>query len=979
MSYTQLCTFSAYSFSESLILPFFYAKRAKELGYQSIGVIDSNLYVYPSFADACSKEGLTPIFGYSFLLRISNSMPLKACFFIKNEQGYLNLCKFVSHKKKEYDIADILQKKEGLKLVIQAKDESFFDEYYLTLISPEITKLQKAYQDDFSLGLTLITKEDAKEACVLYDYCKNHDLQLLCFPEVRYLHKNDQEMLDILKAGSKKEIVSNLQKEGPYFLLSPKALTKIYRREEIENSEKFVSDISFSFFQKRGSLIRFTNDKEQLRAKTRAGLEKRLATKTFPPEYEERLNYELSVIEEMNFSSYFLIVEDYVNFAKNSGIKVGPGRGSAGGSLVSYALGITDINPLLYHLSFERFLNPKRKTMPDIDVDFDDKRRNEIVDYLRQKYTDSHVATIRTFVTLRPKSALQLVASALQIPDAHVKNITSNISDKARDFQEALHDEYKGYRLSKVLKDPYYFNMVEKAEKLLGIPVSLSIHAPGVILAQNEISTSCPREQGKTGTVEFEYQYMERMGFLKFDILPLSNLSFIKEIEDEISKDKKEIVNTQEHLDDPKVFAVLNRLATCDIFQLDATYGVKKAIEQIHPESFRDIAAILALYRPGPMEYISTYAKRKNKQEKVVYLHPLLEPILQETYGIMIYQEQVMKVVQVLALFSASDADLFRRAISKKDLSKMKEYQEKFETGCRNNGVPSSVSAKVYEDIERFAGYGFNKSHAYAYALITYQLLYYKAHFPEEFYRVAFRNVSFASEHSTRLLRELNDLGIHAHLPSINHSLEKDIYVEKDALYPPLEMINGVDKKLISCILEERSKGEYQNFYDFCHRIVSNVREQEERSLLSLIDAGCMDEFCKSRLGMEEILKTYLEFARMDFDPDKIPPVPNKEEDYARRLVNEKAKNGLILSKKVSSLGVQKGYRTLIVSDASRYEMENIIVAEDESRTYQIHCPKTQFEIQKYDIVFVKAEFNRKGRIYADDILLGRKKVLKHV
>lgn len=979
MLHAQLCTFTAYSFSESLILPFSYARRAKELGYRYLGIIDNTLSAYPSFSDCCHSEGLIPVFGYSFLLKVENSIPWNAAFLIKNEKGYCNLCQLLRRKQSQYTIEDILPFCEGLKLVVQVKDESFYDDYYLTLISPTVERIRKVYPEDFAFGITLVSKADQEDAKVFYEYCKNHELDLICFPEVRYLHKNDNEILEILRAGMKKEYQETYEKEGPYFLLSEKALNSIYRQEEIENSNRFVSDISFEFFEKRGALISVNNDKVTLQEEANDGLRKRLSVNVLPEEYQKRLDYELSVIEDMDFSSYFLIVEDYVNYAKENGIKVGPGRGSAGGSLVSYALGITDVNPLQYDLSFERFLNPKRKTMPDIDIDFDDKRRNEIVSYLVRKYTESHVSTIRTFVTLKPKSALQLFGAAMAIPESHIKKITMNISDKAKDFQEALADDYKGYRLKKVLEDPYYRNIVEMAERLLGIPVSTSIHAPGVILSKDDISLTCPRAEGTLGAVEYEYPYMERMGFLKFDILPLSNLSFIKEIEDKILRDGKELVDIQSHLDDPEVFRVLNQLSTCDIFQLDATYGIKKAIQQIHPETFSDIAAILALYRPGPMDYIPTYAKRKNHQEEVKYLHPLLEPILKETYGVMIYQEQVMKVVQALAGFSASDADLFRRAISKKNLSKMKEYQQQFLLGCKENQITEETALKIYGDIEQFAGYGFNKSHAYAYAMITYQLLFYKVHDTKEFYTAAFQNCSFSSEHATKLLRELNHFGIHAHLPNINLSFENTIRIEGDAFYPPLSILNGVDKKLISTILKERENGKYQSFYDFCCRIVSQMEKNDSRSLLGLIDSGCLDSICMYRKGMEENLSTYLEFARMKFDENKIPPVVGVEENFGERLILEKAKNGLILSKKISSLLSKKDYMTLIVSDISRYETEHLLVCENESQTFTIQVNGKRPDVKKYDFVLVKADFNFKGRIYADDLIVGGKKVLKYV
>lgn len=967
MEYIQLSATTAYEFSHSILSPEGYAKKAKELGYSAIAVTDDTIRCFPSFEKACQKAKIRPIFGYHFSLLSSLGKPYSGYLYIKNEEGYHHLLALMKEGN-HFGTALLSKHHEGLFLLLQADSEVFFHEYFLSSISPDVFAYRKIFQDDFAFGITLRCKEDQDEAPIFYEYCDRNSYPVFPFPEVRYLNKKDGLLYHLYQAGLKKEQYTG-KEEDPYFLLSLNALESLYRKVDIERmSETFLS-FDFRFLKKRGSYIHIEKDKEKLRNKAKEGL--RIKGKDNIV-YQERLDYELSVIESMDFSSYFLLVEDYVSFAKNSSIKVGPGRGSAGGSLVSYALGITDVDPIRYDLSFERFLNPKRKTMPDIDIDFEDDRRNEIVRYLENKYGEEKVSTIRTYVTLKPRSALNLIGPALGIQDNRIKKITALIPDNAKTFEEALDYSWKGKQLAELLKDPYYHDFVDKAKGLLTLPVNTSFHAPGVILSEEKISKECPRENKDSGTVEFEYTYMEEMGYLKMDILPLSTLTFIKDIEAHIKGMGEEIPSIEDHLEDKETFALLNKLHLGSIFQLDATIGMSQTIKEVKPQQFSDIPAILALYRPGPKDYIPTYAKRKNGKEPIVYADSRLEPVLKETYGIMVYQEQVMKSLMVLADFSAGDADLFRRAISKKNISKMKEYQSQFLEGCRKNGIEKEKAMKIYQDIEKFANYGFNKSHAYSYSFLTYQLLYYKTHYPVAFYQSAFHLHSFSSSTGINMMKEIKESGYHFHLPDLMLSEKEDISFHNGFVYLPFSAISSADRKTIDLLLEERKNAPFTSFYDVLLRIQKSLPDYDSRMLIPFLDAGVFDCFNKNRFGLKNHLAQYQDFAKLSFDESMLPEIGEEKGNPGLTLLYEKARIGLILSRRISSLKKQEGYQTFLISDTSYLEKDRSLTIENETKSYVVILPE-KAEARKGDFLLLPSDTDFFGkRIYPKRFLLFR-------
>ncbi|MFA6861954.1 MAG: DNA polymerase III subunit alpha [Bacilli bacterium] len=958
MNYYQLNTLTGYSFGQSIVLPDQYAKRAKELGYSGIGSADNNVYVFPSLEDSAKTESLKSICGYRTKLFCSSTVPFDAVIYVLSEKGYLNLCQIISQKKDILGTEVLNKYNEGLALVIDCSNENYKDEIFLGLAAPSLLEYSHIFKDNYYFGVSIYSKDDQEEIKNLYTFCSNCQYKTVAFPQVSYLKKSDSKEQFLFSKAFQKETVTETPEDGPYFLLSPKSLDLLYRKEDLKAVEELVDKVSFTFFASRGKLFTFKDDDQTLNEESHAGLKKILGNH-FNSSYENRLSYELQVIKNMHFSSYFLLVSDYVNYARSIGIKVGVGRGSAGGSLVSFALNITEIDPIRFDLSFERFLNPKRQNMPDIDVDFEDTRRNEVVDYLRRKYGEEHVSDIITFIRLKPKSALNLIGPAIGFNATRLKKLSSMISDRADDFSQALTDKMYGYRLRNLLRDPYYQDLVSKATPLIGLPVTTSQHPVGVILSENIIYESCPVSEGTKGITEFEYPNMERTGFLKADILALSNLTFIKEIEDKITADHKEIPNLWNDLDDEETYKTLNRLDLAFIFQL-GNYGMRQTTETIKPTCFKDLASILALYRPGAMAYIDLFAQRKNNHEPIVYLDKCLEPILKDTYGIMLYQEQVIEAVKAVGGFDSGDADIFRRAISKKNLSKMEAYKEKFLLGAKQKGIKEDKAQSIYKDIEKFAGYGFNKSHAYSYSFITYQLLYYKTHFPEEFYRTAFDASSLSSEDGIKIRYELLERKIQVTNPHINISSLKDLIFKEDKAYVPFRSINGLDLELMTKIVKDReTNGPYKSFYDFCLRNTSLIDLKGEKTVEALISSGAFDSFMANREAMRSNLNEWLGFARMGFEEKKLPDISSTSEDIGKQLFLEKSALGVILSIKLTSIYAKPPYKTMIVSDDSREELEHVVMAIDENKEYRLELSSNP-SIEKNSFVLVKADFKRK-------------------
>jgi len=970
--FLPLNALSAYDFGRSLLRPEAFASRAKELGYPAVGMADPTVYVYPSLEKGALSSGIAPVFGYRIRFPFTSEKNLDAVLFLKDEKGYDNLCAYLANERRDLPMGErqLAQYHEGWMLVVESLDDAFRLEEGRTALSKFLFPLHRLFGEDFYLGIAVVTPEDVEFSKELEAYARDNGIKTVAFPRIQYLQKKDARSLSLLEAGMRKEKRSeeDLPTGGPYFLLSPAVAEKLYSPSMLKGCEEIASKAKFRLFGHRGKQYQFESDDEILKEKANSGLRKRKGD-SVPEEYQKRLDYELSVIASRHFSSYFLLVSDYVQAAKDNGIKVGPGRGSAAGSLVSYALGIVELDPLFYHLSFERFLNPMRSNMPDIDVDFDSERRDEVIAYLRRKYGEDHVTAIGTFSTLKPKSALKWVGPVLSVGENRLSRLLSAVSDYASTFKEAEEDNYSGYRLRKLLKDPYYSLLVEEATPLLGLPVNTSQHAAGVIVNEEPVSLYCPLSDGKSGVTAYEFPDLEAMGYLKCDILALNNLTFLQHLEKRIQGRGEPLPDIEAHRNDPKVYQLLNTLSLSNVFQLDGK-GMREAIQMVHPDSFEDLCALIALYRPGPKDYIPSFARRKHGEEKIVYKDKRLEPILKETYGILIYQEQVMETAKAIAGFSLAEADLLRRAISKKKAGLMDAYRQKFLDGATKNGIAPEVASSIYDDIEKFAGYGFNKSHSYSYGMVAFEFLYYKTYYPKDFYALSFLSAPCGSLSFLQLARELSKRGVRIQAPDINLSLESEVRFLDDKAYLPLNAAGRGNEALLQSFLQNRSEKNYEGFFDFlCRNEKELGKNGAETTVQNLIDSGAFDSFSSSRAAMRDSYSQYLGYARFGIDPSLVPKLTEEKEDLGERLYREKKALGLILSFRLSSLGTKPGYETLLLSDDAQWETRHVLTFESETKTYFVHFPRRP-ELKKNQFAYVKADFGSRYRTLEGESLL---------
>jgi DNA polymerase-3 subunit alpha len=640
-----------------------------------------------------------------------------------------------------------------------------------------------------------------------------------------------------------------MKMEGDISFVSPKEMIEAFKDtpEAIDNTVKIAEKCNLEIELGKMLIPKFDVPegetlKSYLQKLTEKGLKKKYGKIT--PEIRERVDYEMGVIEKMGYESYFLIVWDFVNWAKDQGIIVGPGRGSAAGSVVSYALNITELEPLQFDLLFERFLNPDRISMPDIDMDFADDRRHEVIEYVAEKYGKDHVAQIITFGTMAARNAIRDTGRVLGIPYAEVDRIAklipqfSSLEDAIKDVSE-LRVFYNS--------DEKIKKLIDIAKRLEGVARHSSTHAAGVVISKKPLVNYTPLQKATKGDIATNTQYsmwpLEDIGILKMDFLGLANLTVLKNALRIVKKVYDEDIQIEEiKLNDKKTFALLARGETTGVFQLEST-GMKRYIKQLKPTVFEDIVAMVALYRPGPMQFIDDFIARKQGKKKVTYTHPLMKEALKNTYGIVIYQEQVMQIAKEMAGFTGGEADTLRKAMGKKIARMMKKMRVKFIEGSVVNGVKKQTAEKVFDDFEKFAQYGFVKAHAACYALIAYWTAYLKAHYPD-----AFMAALMTSDYSNidRIAIEIDEcrkMGIEVLPPSVNESYS-EFAVMKDTgkIRFGLAAIKNVGTGIIEAILKAREKGgRFKSIEDFCKRV--DAREINKKVIESLIKSGAMEDF----------------------------------------------------------------------------------------------------------------------------------------
>ena len=868
-NFVPLRVVSCYSFLQSGLTMERIATGVSKNDYFGVGLCDKGvMYGIPSFIKTIEAIKKPSIVGVE--VECENDT---LCLYAINETGYRHLLVISSAiQKKEFNKKLLSDNTEGLLCVLVTSSGLFKDKFTNEEedFNRYLLNINNLFKDGFYLGIEVVKKDDVSYANKVRKFANEHSYECVAFPSVRYLKKDDAIVLRIAEAIANEETINEKKLEGQEYFMPIASYQKIYSTKEIENTKKILESSSFDYHQKRGELLHYPVDDsvKTLKDNCYASLKKFGLDNN--EEYTKRLEYELETINSLGYADYFLIVQDYVSFAKNNDILVGPGRGSAAGSLVSYLLNITEIDPLKNGLQFERFLNPYRKTMPDIDVDFMDIKRDLVVEYMREKYGNDRVANIVTFQTIQAKQSLRDIGRVYGFPNNHIDLLSKRITNPRYSLREA----YKNLPEFKKLvdSDNYFLTIISLASKIEGLIRQSGLHAAGIILNNNSLEEALPILTDFNGHYisQYEMGYLEEQGFLKMDFLGLRNLTTIGYCVDLINannpKAKLDVKNIP--YDDEKIYPLIASGQTMGLFQLESS-GMKRAISILKPNCFNDIVALLALFRPGPMDSINTYAKRKEGKQKIIYDDPCLEGILKDTYGIIVYQEQVNMIATTMAGFSMGEADMFRRAISKKDIDKLLENEKAFISGSIKQGHDEKAAKKVFDFIKKFANYGFNKSHSVAYSVIACQMAYLKYYYPLEFYAAILETSSSTSDTKfNEYVSEMKQRNISIISPNINKSA-KDFIVQKEGLLFPLSAIKGINELLVNAILEERKNGEFKDFFDFVGRMYRY--KINEAQIIKLIDAGCFDIFNPSRASFRASVKSALQYAELSFkDNDQL-------------------------------------------------------------------------------------------------------------
>ncbi len=858
--FTPLHIYTSYSFLQSGFTVATLINALKENDYRAAAISDYQvLFGIPAFFHETKRHQIDGIAGLDLMVE-GELITLIAT----SETGYRNLMKLSSQASANTVLPSFIKDhRDGLQAILSTRQGHLIELFKTQQneVAPTLAKFDQLFET-FFLGIEIYSSHDKDYADFIREIAKKYNYQTVAFPFIKYHKPSDAIILTITHAIAHDEVIEEREQIGPYFLPTPAQIEASYTDEEIALTGLIAANVKFDFLQKRGSLLQYPKEpgqtsELQLREMAIVGLQARHIDFT-NIEYLQRLDYELRMINEMGYSDYFLIVADYVKFAKKTGIPVGPGRGSAPGSLVSYALFITDVDPIKFNLLFERFLNPARKTMPDIDIDFSDIRREEIIEYLRNKYGANRVANIITFQTIQAKQALRDIGRIYKFSPRTIEAMAKSLPDSKLDLRTA----FKRIPAFKqvILSDKECLEIVKLATKIEGLIRQSGMHPAGIVLNDEDIRESLPvLETNGHLITQYEMDHLETQGFLKMDILGLRNLTIIDNCL-KLIKQNHHVALTLETLpyDDPKIFDLIRSGLTMGIFQLESD-GMRHAIREIKPTTFDDIVVLLAIFRPGPMDNIKSYAARKDGLENVSILHTQLNDILMPTYGIIIYQEQIMQIAERMAGFSLSEADLFRRAVSKKDAGKLSELQESFVEGAIRKGYNPAHATSVFNHIYKFADYGFNKSHSVAYAILACQMAYLKVYYPYEFYASILATSSALNDTKfSNYIEELQQLKVTIVNPDINRS-SQSFNVFNKKLYFPLNAIRGISNDLAEAIIEARDDQPFANFYDFIKRLYTY--KISAKQIEHLIDAGAFDSLNKSRATLRASINNGLQNA----------------------------------------------------------------------------------------------------------------------
>ncbi|GAA0092200.1 DNA polymerase III subunit alpha [Paraclostridium bifermentans] len=875
--------------------------RAKELNMSAVAITDHGcMFGAIDFFKVAKKEGIKPIIGcevYTAPRGMKDKDPNfdksqgHLILLAKDTTGYQNLIKLVSaayvqgfYYKPRVDIDEIKKHSEGI-IALSAclagdVSQALMNRNYDKAKNIALKYKEIFGEENYYLEIQDHNLPEQKEVNrELIRLSKEIGVGLVATNDVHYVRKEDSKIHDILMCIQMGKTVNDPARmrfgSDEFYLKSREEMEEIFPevQEALDNTSKIAQMCNVEFDFNTIHLPQYDvpdgyTPQEYLRMLCFKGLKERY--KKPSQEILDRLEYELGVIEKMGYVEYFLITWDFINFARENSIMVGPGRGSAAGSIVSYTLYITDIDPIKYSLLFERFLNPERVSMPDIDIDFCYERREEVIDYVKRKYGEDHVAQIITFGTMGAKAAIRDVGRVLDVSYNKVDNIAKEIPfalgmtiDKALDTNPNLKKLYE--------EDSETKEIIDVSRKIEGMLRHASTHAAGVVISKKPIDEYVPLYKHQDAiTTQFTMTTLEELGLLKMDFLGLRTLTVIRDALDLIEKNHNLKINfSKMEYDDPKVYELLSSGNTLGVFQLESA-GMRSFMKQLKPDNFEDIVAGISLYRPGPMDSIPVYINNKNNPENVEYLHKKLKPIMEVTYGCLVYQEQVMQVVRDLGGYSYGRSDLVRRAMGKKKMDVMEKEREYFIhgktdengeleiAGCVRNGVPEDIGNKIFDDMIDFAKYAFNKSHAAAYGVLAYETAYLKAHYPVEFMAALITSVMGNTDKVVEYIRECNSLKIDVLKPDINKSFTK-FSVEDKSIRFGLAAVKNVGVNVLNNIIKEReSGGEFKDFNEFCKRLDS--KDLNKRIIESLIKCGAFDEMGDNRasllLGYEKLLES---------------------------------------------------------------------------------------------------------------------------
>ncbi|MGN8844588.1 DNA polymerase III subunit alpha [Niallia sp. HCP3S3_B10] len=882
MSFVHLQVSSAYSLLSSTLSIKELVSNAKLQGYHSIALTDRNvMYGAASFYKEAWKQGIKPIIGLTVDViserEKENAYPL--ILLARNSLGFKNLLKITS--------------------AIQTKNPQGIPVKWLKHYAKGLIAISPGFEGEMEQSILKDDMESARNTLLLWktifergqcflsiqrhglsiEETFNEQLRKLAIEEevklvatnnVLYLKEEDHFAYECLKAIKNSEKLSDLEQNewnsNQHYLKNKEEMIELFHDvpEILENTWNVGESCQIEMKGILATLPKYTvptgkNALSYLKELCLAGLNERYPEPT--PEHRARLEYELGIIGKMNYSDYFLIVWDFMKYARENGVLTGPGRGSAAGSIVAYVLHITDVDPIKYQLLFERFLNPERISMPDIDIDFPDNKREKVISYVKNKYGELHVAQIITFGTLAAKAALRDVGRAFGLSVKELDELSRMIPSKLginlkQSYQEST-------RLQQfVASSPRNKKLFDTACKIEGLPRHTSTHAAGVVLSQQPLVEIIPIQSGHEDIylTQYSMEYLEELGLLKMDFLGLRNLSFMESILEMIYKTTKKKIDIRKiPIDDSAVFSLLSKGETTGIFQLESE-GMRNVLKRLQPTDFEDIVAVNALYRPGPMENIPHYINRKHGKESINYYHPDLEEILSSTYGVIVYQEQIMQIASKMAGFSLGEADLLRRAVSKKQKDILEQEKIHFVKGAERKGYHEKTANEIYELIVRFANYGFNRSHAVAYSMIAYQLAYLKANYPLYFMASLLTSSIGNTGKILQYIQELKQMNIEVAPPSINKS-NYFFRVEKNKIRYSLVAIKGIGGNVMKEIIKARNQKKFEDLFDFCIRVSPKTINRKVMEML--IYSGSFDEFGVDRATLLATVDVAIQHAQL--------------------------------------------------------------------------------------------------------------------